>query len=145
MAPIWWASWPPAAVSAGAFQPPRQARTAELLEEITERKRAEETIRHRAYHDALTGLPNRTLFVDHLSLALAQARRTGRMMAVMFIDLDRFKLVNDTAGHPEGDGLLVTVGQQLKELVREGDTAARGGGGGFTVLLPEIARVGGAG
>ena len=131
-------------VSFNAMAENLEGRTAELLEEITERKRAEETIRHRAYHDALTGLPNRTLFVDHLSLALAQARRTGRTMAVMFIDLDRFKLVNDTAGHPEGDGLLVTVGQQLKELVREGDTVARVGGDEFTVLLPEIARVGDA-
>jgi diguanylate cyclase (GGDEF)-like protein len=103
-----------------------------------------ETIRHMAYHDPLTGLPNRTLFLDHLSLALAQARRSGRMMAVMLIDLDRFKLVNDTAGHPEGDEFLRSVAGELKGLMREGDTVARLGGDEFTLLLPEIARVGDA-
>ena len=118
-----------------------ETRTAELLEEITERKRAEETIRHRAYHDALTGLPNRALFTDRLTVARAQARRTGQMLAVMFLDLDRLKVVNDTAGHPEGDGLLKSVAQQLEGLVREGDTVARVGGDEFTVLLPGITRV----
>jgi diguanylate cyclase (GGDEF)-like protein len=121
-----------------------ESRTAELVEEIAERKQAEEKIRHMAYHDPLTGLPNRALFIDRLSLALAQARRTKRTMAVMFIDLDRFKLVNDTAGHREGDGLLRSLGEELKRLVREGDTVARVGGDEFTLLLPEIARVGDA-
>ena len=128
-------------ISFNAMAENLEGRTAELLEEITERKRAEETIRHQAYHDPLTGLPNRTLFIDRLSLALARARRTGRMMAVMFIDLDRFKLVNDTAGHPEGDEFLRSIAAELKELVREGDTVSRAGGDEFTVLLPEIARV----
>lgn len=118
-----------------------EARTAELLEEIKERKRAEETIRHRAYHDALTGLPNRALFTDHLTVARAQARRNRQMLAVMFLDLDRLKVVNDTAGHPEGDGLLKSVAQQLEGLVREGDTVARVGGDEFTVLLPGVTQV----
>src|SRR3972149_1489746 len=113
--------------------------------DITERKAAEETIRHLAHHDGLTGLPNRTLFEDRLTVTLAQARRKRRIAAVMFLDLDRFKGGNDTVGHAMGDSLLQSVAERLKGLVREGDTVARVGGDEFTVLLPEVGQVEDAG
>jgi len=109
-----------------------------IARDITERKKAENTIRRLAYHDALTGLPNRALFEDRLGVALAQARRNRRTLAVMFLDLDRFKVVNDTLGHSGGDKLLKSVAEDLQSILREGDTLARVGGDEFTVLLPAI-------
>ncbi|MCH8921085.1 MAG: EAL domain-containing protein, partial [Chloroflexi bacterium] len=109
--------------------------------DITERKQAEETIKHLAYHDALTNLANRTMFEDRLAVTLAQARRKGRMAAVMFLDLDQFKVVNDTVGHALGDRLLQSVAERLTGLVRDGDTVARVGGDEFTLLLAEVERV----
>jgi PAS domain S-box-containing protein len=96
--------------------------------DITPRKQAEETIRHLAYYDALTDLPNRLLFNDRLTLALAHAHRNQQQLAVMLIDLDRFKVINDTLGHAIGDRLLQGVAQRLTGCLREGDTVARLGG-----------------
>ncbi len=118
----------------------RQIGTQGTANDITERKRAEDMIRHMAYHDALTDLPNRTLFTDRLNIALANARRAGQMVAVLFLDLDRFKVVNDTVGHGAGDQLLQQVAGRLTTLVRDGDTVARAGGDEFTVLLPNVTR-----
>jgi diguanylate cyclase (GGDEF)-like protein/PAS domain S-box-containing protein len=106
--------------------------------DITERRRAEEQIEYQAYHDSLTGLPNRLLFRDRLTIALAHARRLETPVAVMFLDLDRFKVVNDTLGHSLGDELLRIVAERLRSELREGDTIARMGGDEFTVLLGDL-------
>jgi diguanylate cyclase (GGDEF)-like protein/PAS domain S-box-containing protein len=106
--------------------------------DISERKEAQEVINFQAYHDLLTHLPNRALLKDRLSLAIAHARRNKRRLAVMFLDLDRFKLVNDTLGHSMGDRLLKAVANRLQSCLRRGDTLARFGGDEFTLLLPEV-------
>jgi diguanylate cyclase (GGDEF)-like protein/PAS domain S-box-containing protein len=109
-----------------------------LIRDITERKQAEQQIEYQAYHDALTGLANRRLFQEHLSLALALAARRNNLVAVLFLDLDHFKLINDTLGHTTGDALLQVVASRVKECVREGDTVARVGGDEFTIVLQDI-------
>lgn len=106
--------------------------------DVTERHHAEAQIEYQAYHDTLTGLPNRALFRDRLTVALAHARRTRTPVAVMFLDLDSFKLVNDTLGHSLGDELLKVVATRLKSVLREEDTIARMGGDEFTVLVANI-------
>ena len=108
--------------------------------DITQRKVAESRIVYQAYHDALTDLPNRLLFHDRLTQALAQARRHGHGLAVLFMDLDQFKLVNDTLGHSAGDRLLQQLAERLSRAVRAEDTVARVGGDEFTILLPHIAQ-----
>ena len=118
---------------------PRGAIGASL--DITERKRAEEQIKSLAYHDALTGLPNRRLFQDRLSVAVAQAHRNAQPLAVLFLDLDRFKPVNDSLGHSAGDRLIQDVAERLRTCLREGDTVARLGGDEFTLLLPGVSQV----
>lgn len=106
--------------------------------DITELKIQQEEIHHLAYHDTLTGLPNRRLLLDRLEVALAHALRHNRLMAVMFLDLDHFKEVNDTLGHDTGDALLNAVASQLRWAMREEDTVARQGGDEFIILLPDL-------
>jgi diguanylate cyclase (GGDEF)-like protein/PAS domain S-box-containing protein len=111
-----------------------------ILKDMTERKRVEQEILELAYHDPLTGLPNRRLFADRLELALSQAFRNRHNVAVLLLDLDGFKAVNDTLGHGKGDQLLQGVAKRLKDSVRTGDTVARLGGDEFSILLPELAK-----
>ena len=110
-----------------------------LTRDITERRRAEEQLLHDAFHDSLTKLPNRALFLDHLKLAVNHCRRRkGYLFAVVFIDLDRFKVINDSLGHMVGDEFLITVARRLETCLRDGDTIARLGGDEFTILLDGI-------
>ena len=110
-----------------------------FFNDITARKRAEQEIFYRANYDLLTGLPNRGLLLERLEQALKQARRYGRQMALMFVDLDRFKQVNDTLGHSVGDRLLCQAATRLGACVRDTDTVARQGGDEFVLVLPNIA------
>jgi diguanylate cyclase (GGDEF)-like protein len=103
-----------------------------------ERKKTEIAMRNMAYHDSLTGLPNRILFNDRLEMALAKVRRSKRKIAVLYIDFDGFKKINDTLGHSVGDVLLEAVGERLKSCLRQEDTVARLGGDTFVLILPEI-------
>jgi diguanylate cyclase (GGDEF)-like protein/PAS domain S-box-containing protein len=111
-----------------------------VVRDITERTYAEEQIKHLAYHDALTGLPNRLLFKDRLTVALSHAQRDKTRLAVLFLDLDRFKVINDSLGHNIGDQLLQSVANRIQNGLRDSDTVARLGGDEFTLLLPHLAR-----
>lgn len=110
-----------------------------MLRDSTERREQERTIHHMAYHDALTGLPNRQLLGDRLSQALMAAKRSSNIGALMILDLDRFKDINDTLGHSTGDALLKAVSKRLTGLLRKSDTVSRMGGDEFVLLLPTIA------
>ena len=110
-----------------------------VMSDITDRKRAEQELRYLANYDALTGLPNRTMLVDRLGHAISQARRTGRKVAVLFLDLDRFKQVNDSMGHAAGDRMLKAAGTRLRTNVRDVDTVSRLGGDEFCVVLEDLA------
>jgi diguanylate cyclase len=109
-----------------------------VARDITDRLASQKLIHYQAYHDLLTGLPNRALFLDRLSNAISVARRAKEQLAVMFLDLDRFKIVNDNLGHDAGDSLLKMVAERLNDCLRESDTLARLGGDEFIVLLTHV-------
>ncbi|WP_342616554.1 EAL domain-containing protein [Rhodoferax sp. GW822-FHT02A01] len=111
------------------------------IRDLTERKRFEESLRHRATHDELTGLANRWLFRLQLGQAVARAARNGQQVAILFIDLDDFKNVNDSFGHASGDALLVQTGARIRSQLRESDTLARMGGDEFAILLTDLSDV----
>ena len=108
------------------------------VQDITERKRVEDQLAHQALHDSLTELPNRVLFADRLGLALTRSRRAASALALLFIDLDRFKAINDSLGHAAGDQVLATLAERLRQSVRPHDTVARLGGDEFTVLCENL-------
>lgn len=116
-----------------------------LCQDITQRRETEEQIRYIAHHDALTDLPNRTLFRDRLNQALVAARRSRSRVAVLFLDLDHFKNINDSLGHQAGDRLLQAVAHRLRACVRASDTVCRNSGDEYTVLLPNMRDTGEAG
>lgn len=109
--------------------------------DVTERNALEEQLRHQAFHDPLTELPNRALFMDRLEHALAKANRRESRVAVLFLDLDNFKVVNDSLGHEAGDSLLAAVAERLKTCLRTEDTLTRFGGDEFTILLEGVGDV----
>ena len=109
-----------------------------VARDVTEKKQAQEVINHHAYHDTLTKLPNRMLMEDRLGVAMTQALRNGQRLAVIFLDLDRFKWINDTLGHAMGDRLLQSVSHRLESCIRKGDTLARFGGDEFALILPNV-------
>jgi diguanylate cyclase (GGDEF)-like protein len=115
-----------------------EAANRDLQHEIVERRRAEETVRRLAYFDTLTGLPNRASFSDLLATQIAAAQREGTRLGVAMLDLDGFKVVNDTMGHDAGDALLTVVGRRLREATRDNDMAARMGGDEFLFIFNDI-------
>ena len=115
-----------------------------FMVDITERKALEDELEYRAFHDPLTGLPNRDLFSDRLEQAIARTQRRNDVVAVLFLDLDNFKVINDSLGHEVGDQLLVAVSQRLKRCLRSGDVVARMGGDEFTILLEDVSGASGA-
>jgi diguanylate cyclase (GGDEF)-like protein/PAS domain S-box-containing protein len=117
----------------------RALRVVGVAMNITERKIAEQRIAHMAHHDALTGLPNRVLLRDRIQQAIAQAHRNGTQLAVLFVDLDHFKTINDSLGHQLGDRLLQSVASRILVCVREGDTVSRVGGDEFVIVIPGLA------
>ena len=108
------------------------------VQDITERKQMEDTIRQMAYYDSLTGLPNRNLLNDRLAVALANASRNNQKLAILFLDLDHFKTINDSLGHEAGDQLLQQVSLRIKKVLRKQDTIARMGGDEFIILIPGL-------
>ena len=113
---------------------------ASIARDISDRRRTQELIVYQAFHDPLTGLPNRALLMERLNLCLGKARRAGKLLAILFLDLDLFKTINDGFGHKAGDEVFQEVARRLILCVRDDDTVVRAGGDEFIVLLPEIAR-----
>ena len=130
----------PVELSVSALRIKDQWHALGVIRDISERKRTEEQIRHLAYYDFLTDLPNRRLFIDRLNQGLVQAQRHRRSLAVLYLDLDHFKAINDTLGHDVGDGLLAAVGGRLRNCVRNSDTVSRLGGDEFAIVLVEVAQ-----
>jgi len=132
-------SLPGGRVIALSRQPTADGGAVVIFEDVTDREQAEARARFLATHDDLTGLPNRVVFSEAVSEAVKIGRRSGQEFAVMFIDLDRFKIINDTLGHTAGDLLLIEIASRLKQCLRESDVVARVGGDEFIILLREIA------
>ncbi|UUZ57441.1 GGDEF domain-containing protein [Massilia sp. H-1] len=109
-----------------------------MVQDVTDRKNAQEYFEHHATHDALTGLPNRRAFMERLSLAMARSERNLRPLALMFLDLNKFKAINDTLGHAAGDAVLIGFGRTLSQCVRKTDTVARLAGDEFIILAEEL-------
>ena len=127
----------PAEISLSPLQTANGLLVSAAIRDITERKRSAAALAHQALHDSLTGLPNRALLSDRLARALTRAERHGTFVAVLFLDLDRFKLINDSRGHAAGDRLLVAVAERLQGLVRTTDTVARFAGDEFVIVAEE--------
>lgn len=128
----------PVDISLGHFKDANSTHAIAYIRDLSERKKFEESLRYQATHDELTGLPNRWLFHLQLKQAMARAGRNGQSMAVLFLDLDDFKKINDGFGHTIGDELLVQVGKRMHSVLRENDTLARMGGDEFAILLPDL-------
>ena len=128
-------------ISLGHWEEEGSKHSIAYIRDLSERKQFEESLRHKATHDALTGLPNRWLFRLQLDQALTRAARSGQRVAVLFLDLDYFKNVNDSFGHDMGDALLIQVGARIHSMLREHDTLARQGGDEFAILLTDLAEV----
>ena len=125
-------------VATNLLRDPRVSGIVTTFRDITERKDFEQALTYQAFHDALTDLPNRTLFVDRVERALARARTNGTSASVMFIDLDNFKVINDSLGHAVGDRLLVTLTERIKSCLRHEDTLARLSGDEFAILIEDV-------
>jgi diguanylate cyclase (GGDEF)-like protein/PAS domain S-box-containing protein len=128
----------PVEISLGPLQTEEGTLISSAIRDVTERKLARDALAHQARHDSLTGLPNRALFLDRLEHAIERAQRSHSMLAVLFLDIDDFKLVNDTLGHEAGDRLLVEMTPRLRSALRPGDTIARFGGDEFVVLCEDL-------